>query len=56
MFLSDDEKGFDGVYNYADPQFSLYYIKKYKNEHLVELEELLTDATNNNPSERPIIS
>ena len=56
MFLADDEKGFDGVYNYADPQFGLHYIKKYKDEHLVELEELLTDATNNDPSERPTIS
>lgn len=56
MFLSEDEKGFDGVYNYADPQFGLHYIKKYKDEHLVELEELLTDATNNDPSERPTIS
>lgn len=56
MFLSDDEKGFDGVYNYADPQFGLHYIEKYRNAHLVELEELLTDATNNNPSERPTIA
>ena len=56
MFLSNDEKGFDGVYNYADPQIGLHYIKKYKDEHLVELEELLTDATNNDPSERPTIS
>lgn len=56
MFLSDDEKGFDGVYNYKDPQFGLHYIAKYKNEHLVELEELLTDATSNDPSERPTIS
>ena len=55
MFLSDDEKGFDGVYNYADPQFGLHYIKKYKDEHLVELEELLTDSTNNDPSKRPTI-
>lgn len=56
MFLSDDEKGFDGVYNYADPQFGLHYIKNYKEAHLVELEELLTDATKNDPSERPTIS
>lgn len=56
MFLSDDEKGFDGVYNYADPQFGLHHLKKYENEHLVELEQLLTDATNNDPSERPTIA
>ena len=56
MFLSNDEKGFDGVYNYKDPQFGLHYITKYENEHLVELEELLTDATSNDPSERPTIA
>ena len=55
MFLSDDEKGFDGVYNYKDPRFGLHCTVKYKNEHLVELEELLTDATSNDPSERPTI-
>lgn len=56
MFLSNDEKGFDGVYNYDDPQIGLQFINKYKNEHLVELEKLLTDATNNDPSERPTIA
>ena len=56
MFLSDDEKGFDGVYNYADSQFGLHYIEKYKDKHLVELEQLLADATNNDPLERPTIA
>lgn len=56
MFLSGDEKGFDGVYNYADPQCGLHYIEKYQDQHLVELEELLTDATHNDPFERPSIS
>lgn len=55
MLLSGDERGFDGVYNYLDPSHSLRYIKKYKNTHLVELETLLKDATNNNPDLRPNI-
>jgi len=55
MLLSGNEKGFDGVYNYLDSSHSLRYIKKYKNTHLVELEELLKDATNNNPDSRPNI-
>lgn len=55
MFLSGDDRGFDGVYNYLDPSHSLRYIEKYKNTHLVELDELLKDATNNNPDLRPTI-
>lgn len=55
MFLSGDEKGFDGVYNYLDPSHSLRYISKYKNSHLVEIDELLKDATENDPNIRPSI-
>ncbi len=55
MFLSRDDRGFDGVYNYLDPSHSLRYIEKYKNTHLVELDELLKDATDNNPNLRPTI-
>ncbi|MBZ4670678.1 MAG: protein kinase [Oscillospiraceae bacterium] len=55
MLLSGNEKGFDGVYNYSDSSHSLRYMKKYKNTHLVELEELLKDATNNSPDLRPNI-
>ena len=45
MFFSEDEKGFDGVYNYLDPSHSLRSFEKYKNEHIVEIEELFKDAT-----------
>lgn len=55
MFLSKDEKGFDGVYNYLDPSHSLRYIDKYKDTHLVEIDELLRDATDNIPEIRPTI-
>lgn len=55
MFISGDDRGFDGVYNYLDPSHSLRYIEKHKNTHLVELDELLKDATDNDPNQRPTI-
>ncbi len=55
MFLTRDEKGFDGVYNYFDTNHSLRCMDKYKNTHLVELDELLKDATDNSPDVRPTI-
>lgn len=55
MFLSGDEKGFDGVYNYLDQSHSLRYVSRFKEEHLVEIDELLRDATDNNPDIRPNI-
>lgn len=55
MLLSGDDRGFDGVYNFLDKSHGLRYIEKYKNIHLVELEELLKNATDNNPSLRPTI-
>lgn len=53
MFLTLDENGFDGPYVVDDPEFSLSYKDIYKDVHLVELEELLIDATNTNPDKRP---
>ena len=55
MFLSGDEKGFDGVYDYLDESHSLRFVSRFKNEHLVELDELLKDSTENNPDFRPNI-
>jgi histidine kinase len=55
MFLTNNEKGFDGVYNYLDPSHSLRYFERYKNTHLVEIDELLKDSTDNNPDVRPTI-
>lgn len=55
MFLTNNEKGFDGVYNYLDPSHSLRYFERYKNIHLVEIDELLKDSTDNNPDVRPTI-
>lgn len=55
MFLSGDEKGFDGVYNHLDESHSLRYVSRFKKEHLVEIDELLMDSTNNDPNLRPDI-
>lgn len=53
MLLTKDERGFDGVYNYLDESHSLRFINKYKDIHLVEIDELLKDATANDPNARP---
>ena len=55
MLLTKDEKGFDGIYNYLDPSHSLQYIEKYRNTHLVEINELLIEATDNDSNNRPDI-
>ena len=55
MFLSGDEKGFDGVYNHLDESHSLRYVSRFKDEQLVEIDELLKDSTNNDPNLRPDI-
>ncbi len=56
MFLTKDEKGFDGVYSYLDSNHCLRCIDKYKDTHLVEIDELLKDATDNSPDIRPTIN
>lgn len=53
MLLSGDELGFDGVYELLDKSHSLRFIEKYKETHLLELEELLTASTHNDPLTRP---
>jgi len=53
MLLAWDERGFDGVYNPLDRSHGLRYVKRFSGEHLVELEELLQDATGNDPAARP---
>lgn len=56
MFLTYNKKGFDGVYDYNDPVHSLRECKQIGNEHIVEIDELLKDSTDNNPDKRPSIS
>lgn len=56
MLLFEDEKGFDGRYDYLDKSHSLRFNKSYKDVHLVEIEELIRDSTNNSPDKRPKIT
>ena len=53
MLLSGYERGFDGVYSFKDENHGLRFMKKLRDIHLVELEELLESATNNCPDSRP---
>lgn len=55
MLLTLDEKGFDGAYDFSDKNYSLRFNDKFKETHLVELEELLYQATQNSPDDRPTI-
>lgn len=53
MLLSGDERGFDGVYQFLDKNHSLRFMPDYRGVHLVELETLLSAATQNDPLLRP---
>lgn len=55
MLLTFNEKGFDGTYDFLDKNYSLRFNDKYKETHLVELEELLYQATQNSSDDRPTI-
>ena len=55
MLLTKDDRGFDGVYNILDKKISLRYLDYYKSTHLVELEEILVKATDNDPDLRPTV-
>lgn len=55
MLLTRDEKGFDGIYNYMDQTHRLQNVDDLKEIYLVEIDELLKDATDNNPNRRPTI-
>ena len=56
MFLTLEEKGFDGQYNFLDNSHRLHNNRKYDDTHLVEIEELLVKSTDNNPDSRPTMS
>ncbi len=55
MLLTLDETGFEGTYDFFDSKHRLREFENLKKYHLVELEELLQDATNNTPELRPSI-
>lgn len=53
ILLTRDEMCFEGTYNFLDESHSLRNFEAFKTTHLVELEELITKATDNNPTLRP---
>lgn len=53
ILLTGNNKGFEGVYDYNDPAISLGACPNLKGEHLVEIEELIHQATMHDPSIRP---
>ena len=53
ILLTGKKKGFDGVYDYRDKVIGLRYESIVSKIHIVELEELLRTATDNNPDNRP---
>ncbi len=55
MLLSLDEKGFDGQYDYFDNTHALNRISSLKSTHIIEIEELISDSTSNDPNDRPSI-
>lgn len=52
ILITGESKGFDGQY-YINGDYSLRHFEHLKNEHLVELEDLLQQSTAFNPNERP---
>lgn len=55
MFLTLDDKGFDGQYSYTNPKYALRLNPDYKETHFAEIEELLVDSTNDDQDKRPTI-
>lgn len=56
ILLTGEKTGYEGHYDVTDKSISLHSIKKLKNEHLVEIDELFDLATNNAPEDRPDMS
>lgn len=56
MLLTKDEFGFEGRYDFLDEEHSLTNFELLRTEYLVEIHELLKDATQNAPDDRPIIT
>lgn len=55
MLLSLNEKGFDGQYNYFDATHAFSSISSLKKTHTIEIEELISDSTSNDPNSRPSV-
>ena len=53
MLIRNENRGFDGSYDRRNPSIGLSLTSECKNEHLVELEDLLERATDTDPDQRP---
>lgn len=53
IMLTKKLKGFDGVYDIWDEKIGLRFDSIVKDIHIVELEELLRESTDNDPDKRP---
>lgn len=53
MYLASDEDGFDGRYDVEYKSISLHDILQYRGKYLVEIDDLLHDATQEVPTKRP---
>ena len=53
MVLSLNDDGFDGQYESKNPSMSLHDIPYFRYEYLLDIDELLSDSTENDPSQRP---
>ena len=53
MLLTQTNDSFEGHYDVTDNSTSLHHFDKLRDKHLIEIDELLTSSTQNNPNERP---
>lgn len=53
MYLASNEDGFDGRYDVEYSSISLHDIRQYRGMYLVEIDDLLHDATQEEPERRP---
>lgn len=53
MYLATDEDGFDGRYDVEYSSISLHDIQQYRGKYLVEIDDFLHDATQEQPRKRP---
>lgn len=53
IFLTENEKSFEGTYNPLDKENGLHHNSQFKKEYLADIELLLESATANDPCERP---
>lgn len=53
MLLTNDEMGFDGQYNFFSDKYKLRNYPLLKDSHIVLLEDLIYQSTDENPDKRP---